>query len=169
MIKTRVEIEYDIKLIAKKVTIEYDLEDNWYHDIYELLLVNDYGENMLVKMEQINNENDYQFLLMLIENNYRKAATERRTCLNEIMPARFVYKGEDDRMHCFEVSDIMNFTHPDLKIIGYVEQVYYERLDCMVPRNELAGKPKFEGWLGPFWDDGYIRYETEDVYNAFSM
>ncbi len=36
------------------------------------------------------------------------------------------------------------------------------------PREELRGQPKMNGYLGPMWDDGVLRYETQEVYNLLS-
>ncbi len=37
-----------------------------------------------------------------------------------------------------------------------------------VHRAELDNQPEFEGYCGPMWDGGCLRYETWEIYNAFS-
>ena len=39
---------------------------------------------------------------------------------------------------------------------------------ALVPRAELDNQPIVAGYLGPFWDGGRLRYETQSVYNAMS-
>lgn len=36
-----------------------------------------------------------------------------------------------------------------------------------VHRAELDNQPTFEGFLGPMWDGGMLRYETQEVYDMF--
>ena len=38
-----------------------------------------------------------------------------------------------------------------------------------VHRAELDNKPKYKGFLGPMWDGGNFRYETQEVYDLLSM
>lgn len=40
---------------------------------------------------------------------------------------------------------------------------------ALVPRAELDNQPEVDGYLGPMWDGGMLRYETQDVYNALSI
>ena len=42
-----------------------------------------------------------------------------------------------------------------------------ERGAC-VPRAELDNLPLVDGYLGPMWDGGMLRYETQDVYDCLS-
>lgn len=37
-----------------------------------------------------------------------------------------------------------------------------------VPRKELDNQPHVDGYLGPMWDCGKFRYETQEVYNMLS-
>lgn len=37
-----------------------------------------------------------------------------------------------------------------------------------VPRAELDNQPTFEGYCGPMWDGGCLRYETWEIYNMLS-
>ena len=39
----------------------------------------------------------------------------------------------------------------------------------MVPREELDNQPTFPLYLGPMYDGGCLRYETQEVYDAFSQ
>ena len=38
----------------------------------------------------------------------------------------------------------------------------------LCPREELDNQPLVDGYLSPMWDDGGLRYETYDVYQALS-
>ncbi len=33
---------------------------------------------------------------------------------------------------------------------------------------DLEDQPMIDGYLGPMWDGGYLRYETQEVYDALS-
>lgn len=37
-----------------------------------------------------------------------------------------------------------------------------------VHRQELDNQPKVDGYLGPMWDGGMLRYETPEVYDMLS-
>lgn len=53
--------------------------------------------------------------------------------------------------------------------IGVVEN--YEELrkqGACVHRAELDDQPVYTGWLGPMWDGGKLRYETQEVYDMLS-
>lgn len=39
----------------------------------------------------------------------------------------------------------------------------------VAPRVELDNRPLVDGYLSPMWDDGMIRYETQDAYDLLSM
>lgn len=39
---------------------------------------------------------------------------------------------------------------------------------ALVPRAELDNQPTVDGYLGPFWDGGRLRYETQEVYDMLS-
>lgn len=41
-------------------------------------------------------------------------------------------------------------------------------LGYLVPRAELDDRPCVPGYLGPMWDGGCLRYETQEVYNLLS-
>lgn len=169
MINTRVEIEYEINLIEEQIRSEFNLEENWYGDSYGTLLENSYGKNLVTVMEAAIDQQTYDCCLNEIEKNLRNLAEDMKINNEEPMPAIFVYQLSDGRMQQFYVEDIMSFTHPKLEICGYVEQSYSGNLDRMIPRIELVGKPKFIGWLGPMWDGGSLRYETQEVYDLMSM
>ena len=38
----------------------------------------------------------------------------------------------------------------------------------VVHRAELDNQPKVDGYLGPMWDGGHLRYETQEIYNMLS-
>lgn len=63
--------------------------------------------------------------------------------------------------------ETMNLDH--LTITGYVKKRFSKNLNCMIPREELIGKPKFKEFLGPFWDGDRIRYEDPETYNQLSQ
>lgn len=44
----------------------------------------------------------------------------------------------------------------------------YRNRGALVPRAELDNQPKVDGYLGPMWDGGVLRYETQDVYDMLS-
>lgn len=39
----------------------------------------------------------------------------------------------------------------------------------LVPREELDNRPLVDGYLSPMFDGGMLRYETQDMYDLFSM
>lgn len=41
-------------------------------------------------------------------------------------------------------------------------------MGATVPRKELDNQPQVDGYLGPMWDGGKLRYETQEVYNLLS-
>lgn len=43
------------------------------------------------------------------------------------------------------------------------------KVGALVPRAELDNQPKVDGYLGPFWDGGRLRYETREVYDMLSQ
>ena len=55
-------------------------------------------------------------------------------------------------------------------IRGYSEDLTELREQgCCVHRAELDNQPMFEGFLGPMWDGGCLRYETQEVYDMLSQ
>lgn len=38
-----------------------------------------------------------------------------------------------------------------------------------VPRAELDNRPLVDGYIGPMWDGGRLRYETQAAYDLLSM
>lgn len=55
------------------------------------------------------------------------------------------------------------------KVTGYTEDLSKRRAEGdLVHRAELDNQPKFYGFLGPMWDGGKLRYETQQVYDALS-
>ena len=56
-----------------------------------------------------------------------------------------------------------------VEITGLSQDLSKERAKGLcVHRAELDNQPKFKGYLGPMWDFGGLRYETSEVYEAFS-
>ena len=55
------------------------------------------------------------------------------------------------------------------RIRGYSEDLSELRAQgrC-VHRAELDNQPEYEGFLGPMWDGGMLRYETQKVYDILS-
>ena len=55
------------------------------------------------------------------------------------------------------------------EIRGYSEDLSELRAQggC-VHRAELDNQPEFDGFLGPMWDGGMLRYETAEVYDMLS-
>lgn len=75
---------------------------------------------------------------------------------------KFVSKGK--------VEIFKTFDEVPYKIRGYETDLSELRAQgrC-VHRAELDNKPKYEGFLGPMWDGGDFRYETQEVYDLLSM
>lgn len=44
----------------------------------------------------------------------------------------------------------------------------FRNMGACVPRAELDNRPLMKGYLGPMWDGGELRYETQEVYNMLS-
>ena len=63
-------------------------------------------------------------------------------------------------------------THKELKSHGNGE--YAPRWSAMKYHNpllinlDIEDQPYVDGYLGPMWDGGYLRYETQEVYDALS-
>lgn len=75
---------------------------------------------------------------------------------------KFVSKGK--------VEIFKTFDEVPYKIRGYETDLSKERaLGYLVHREELDNRPKYEGFLGPMWDGGDFRYETEEIYDLLSM
>ena len=62
-------------------------------------------------------------------------------------------------------------THDELKVIGNGKfTIRWSALpegmhNPLVENLDLEDQPKVDGYLGPMWDGGYLRYETQEVYN----
>ena len=55
------------------------------------------------------------------------------------------------------------------KVRGYSEDLSELRAQGIcVHRAELDNQPEYEGFLGPMWDGGMLRYETTEVYDMLS-
>lgn len=67
------------------------------------------------------------------------------------------------------VTTYNSFDKIPLKIRGYTEDLSELRAKgACVHRAELDNKPIYEGFLGPMWDGGDFRYETQEVYDMLS-
>lgn len=55
------------------------------------------------------------------------------------------------------------------KIVDYTADLSEIRVKggC-VHRAELDNKPIYEGFLGPMWDGGNYRYDTQEIYDILS-
>lgn len=61
------------------------------------------------------------------------------------------------------------FDEVPYKIRGYETDLSELReKGCCVHRAELDNRPKYEGFLGPMWDGGDFRYETQEIYDMLS-
>ena len=53
---------------------------------------------------------------------------------------------------------------------GFTEDLSDKReKGYIVHREELDNQPRFIGFLGPMWDGGMLRYETQQVYDLLSQ
>ena len=63
-------------------------------------------------------------------------------------------------------------THKELKAIGNGKfSLRWSALSQHNPRTvnlNLEDQPLVDGYLGPMWDGGYLRYETQEVYDVLS-
>ena len=63
-------------------------------------------------------------------------------------------------------------THEELKAVGNGE--YSPRWSAMKYHNpilinlNLEDQPEVDGYLGPMWDGGYLRYDTQEVYDCLT-
>lgn len=75
---------------------------------------------------------------------------------------KFVSKG---KVEIFKTFDEIPY-----EVIGHESDLseLRERGYC-VHRAELDNRPKYKGFLGPMWDGGDFRYETQEVYDMLSM
>lgn len=87
---------------------------------------------------------------------------ERMINENMIMKAVFEFVNEKGKTEYLIVDDVET-----------ASQQYplkeYARVNDEHARAELQGKPRFEGFLGPMWNDGELRYEAEEVYRHMSQ
>lgn len=63
----------------------------------------------------------------------------------------------EEAENIFEVAGYME-DHSDLR----------ERGICTY-RKEIDNQPRFKGWVGPMFDGGMLRYETQNVYDMLSQ
>lgn len=65
----------------------------------------------------------------------------------------------------FEVEELKKY----YEVIGLSADYSKERKEGLcVPRKELDNQPLLKGFIGPMWDGGKLRYETQDVYEKLS-
>ena len=70
--------------------------------------------------------------------------------------------GKYNELVC-EVSEVWKFANGKTK--SYAEE---RAKGYCVPRVELEGQPTVEGYCGPMWNGGMLRYETWEVYEMLS-
>lgn len=67
------------------------------------------------------------------------------------------------------VRTFKTFDEVPYEIRGYTEDLSELRAKgACVHRAELDNEPIYEGFLGPMWDGGDFRYETQEVYDMLS-
>ena len=67
------------------------------------------------------------------------------------------------------VKTFNSFEDVPYEIRGYSADLSAERAQgILVHRAELDNQPMFKDFLGPMWDGGILRYETQDVYDILS-
>lgn len=86
---------------------------------------------------------------------------EERMLHPPVCRGTFVFKNAGNRMESFTVENVFDFVPNGSYIKGYVEADGYLR-------KEMIGLPRFSGWLGPMWDGGAVRYETQEAYDDLS-
>lgn len=65
-----------------------------------------------------------------------------------------------------EVEDVEELT---ALIVGRTEDLSeYRAKGAMCHRAELDNQPELKGFLGPMWDGGRLRYETQEAYDMYS-
>lgn len=84
--------------------------------------------------------------------------------INENTIYRVVRKAPDGRMFTEEFTN--ENVIPALEVRGFEMTGNYSNPRT---REEMQGAPKFRGLLGPMYDGGAVRYESQEVYNALSM
>lgn len=61
------------------------------------------------------------------------------------------------------------FDEVPYEIKGYEPDLSNIRaLGYCVHREELDNRPHYEGFIGPMWDGGDFRYETQEIYDMLS-
>ena len=61
------------------------------------------------------------------------------------------------------------FDEVPYEIKGYeLDLSELRELGRCVHRAELDNRPKYKGFLGPMWDGGDFRYETQEIYDLLS-
>lgn len=67
------------------------------------------------------------------------------------------------------VKTFKTFEEVPYEIRGYEPDLSLLRAQGLcVHRAELDNKPKYKGFLGPMWDGGDFRYETQEIYDLLS-
>lgn len=63
-------------------------------------------------------------------------------------------------------------THEELKKVGNgkysIRWSAFKYHNPLTDNVNLEDQPLVDGYLGPMWDGGYLRYETQEVYDALS-
>ena len=75
---------------------------------------------------------------------------------------KFVSKGK--------VEIFKTFDEVPYKVRGHVSDLSeLRKRGYCVHREELDNRPRYEGFVGPMWDGGDFRYETQEVYDLLSI
>lgn len=68
-----------------------------------------------------------------------------------------------------KVEIFKTFDEVPYKVIGHEPDLSNIRvLGYCVHREELDNRPHYEGFIGPMWDGGDFRYETQEIYDMLS-
>lgn len=65
-----------------------------------------------------------------------------------------------DKQGRYTAQDIVDY----FDINGYVEPSQ----NPLYTDSQVIGYPRIKGYIGPMWDDGKIRYESQDAYDFYS-
>ena len=73
----------------------------------------------------------------------------------------FVRRGKTEEYECLQ--DV------PYEVLGFTEDfTSLRKQGICCHRKELDNQPIYDGFLGPMWDGGRLRYETQEVYDILS-
>lgn len=113
----------------------------------------DNEENLLSKGEEVSNRKQSQR-----KNLYNHLKNKSQENINLQMPV-IIVGGEKEGEYTMQ--DIIN----NFEITSYVEP--YE--NSRYKESKIVGYPRIYGYLGPMWDGDKIRYESQEVYDMYSI